>query len=84
MVAISSVLRNKGNRGSVLWCSSLELKCPRHPAHSRPRCYLCRMGTKVNLALREDASSDDRLQAMFQVRFCAGTIPFYVPKSLFF
>lgn len=28
-----------------------------------------RMETKVNLALREDASAKDRLQAMFQVRF---------------
>ena len=27
-----------------------------------------RMGTKINLALREDASAEDRLQAMFQVR----------------
>lgn len=27
-----------------------------------------RMGTKINLALREDASAEDRLQAMFQVQ----------------
>lgn len=26
------------------------------------------MGTKINLALREDASAEDRLQAMFQVK----------------
>lgn len=36
---------------------------------SSPFPSLLRMETKVNLALREDASAKDRLQAMFQVRF---------------
>lgn len=51
---------------------------PASRAHAASFCSLpglkIRMETKVNLALREDASAKDRLQAMFQVRF-PGRLP---------